>query len=203
VAVIAGGVLVAGAGSLARPPVAHCAPCDPDDLPAIDRGILDWHSGVARGASDVLVLGVAGGALLGAMEKVAPARARGDAIVLLQALTWTSAATEWIKVAVHRARPALYRSGAPDAATVPDNRQSFPSGHTAIAFAAATAYTTLALRQELPHARRNAILLFAGAVTVGTLRVAGGKHFPTDVAAGAALGAGVGWLTARLHPTIP
>ena len=200
VAAIAGGAVIAGGGAITRPPLAACAPCDPADLPAIDRGVIDWHSGFARGASDVLVLGVAGGALLGATRNLPAARARGDAVVLANALTWTAAATEWIKVAAHRARPALYRSGAPDAATSADNRKSFPSGHTAIAFAAATAYTTLAARQQLPHAQRNAVLLYSGAVIVGTLRVAGGKHFPTDVLTGAALGAAVGWLTARLHP---
>jgi len=203
VAVLAGGAAIAGAGAIARPPVAACAPCDPADLSAIDRGVIAWHSGFARGASDVLVLGVAGGAVLAATWKIPAARARGDAVVLASALTWTAAATEWIKVAVHRRRPALYRGGAPDAATVIDNRKSFPSGHTAIAFSAATAYTTMAVRQRLPHARRNALLLYGGAVLVGTLRVAGGKHFPTDVVAGAALGSAVGWLTARLHPVTP
>lgn len=203
VAAITGGALVAAGGTITRPPLSACAPCDPADLPAIDRGVLTWHSGFARGTSDVLVLGVAGGAMLSATWHLPADRARGDAVVLANALTWTAAATEWIKVAAHRARPALYRSGAPQAATSADNRKSFPSGHTAIAFSAATAYTTLALRQHLPHARRNAVLLYAGAVIVGSLRVAGGKHFPTDVLAGAALGTGVGWLTARLHPVLP
>ena len=198
VVAIAGGGVIAGAGPLAR-----CAPCNVDDLPGIDRGVIGWRSGTARTGSDILVLGVAGGAMLGAVWKISPARARGDAVVLANALSWTTAATEWIKVAVHRARPALYRSGASDAATHLDNRKSFPSGHTAVAFAAATAYATLAMRQHLPHARRTAVLLYAGATLVGTLRVAGGRHFPSDVLAGAALGAGVGWLTVRLHPTVP
>ena len=35
------------------------------------------------------------------------------------------------------------------------------------------------------------------------LRVSAGQHFPTDVAGGAALGTGIGWLTARVHPTGP
>src|SRR2546427_2994218 len=41
---------------------------------------------------------------------------------------------------------------------------------------------------------------YAGAVGVSALRVAAGKHFPTDVAAGAALGSGIGWLVATIHP---
>src|SRR5207245_1180702 len=49
----------------------------------------------------------------------------------------------------------------------------------------------------------NAILLYAGAVGVAALRVTGGKHFPTDVAGGAVLGSGIGWLTATVHARVP
>jgi membrane-associated phospholipid phosphatase len=47
------------------------------------------------------------------------------------------------------------------------------------------------------------VLLYAGALGVAALRVAAGKHFPTDVAGGAALGSSVGWLAATLHPSAP
>jgi PAP2 superfamily protein len=203
VASVAGGALLAGAGALARPPAATCAPCDRATLPGLDRGVLGQHSVAARTASTVVFFGVVGGAALASVARIEPARARGDAVVLAQALSWTSAATEWLKVGVHRARPALYKSGAAAAAADPDNRESFPSGHTSVAFAAATAYATLAARQHLPHARRNTALLYAGAVVVGSLRIAGGMHFPTDVLAGAALGSGIGWAVARLHPMTP
>src|SRR2546422_2189805 len=84
-----------------------------------------------------------------------------------------------------------------------ESQQSLPSGHASLAFAAATSYLVLARRQHLRHRRRNAILLYAGAVGVSALRVAAGKHFPTDVAAGAALGSGIGWLVATIHPRVP
>ncbi len=108
-----------------------------------------------------------------------------------------------LKVLVHRSRPVLYTAAAPAAESDPNNRRSFPSGHAALAFAAATSYTVLAGRERLPHRTRNAVLLYAGAVGISALRVAGGKHFPTDVAGGAALGAGIGWLVATIHATVP
>lgn len=67
---------------------------------------------------------------------------------------------------------------------------SFPSGHTAASFAAATAISTF-----YPNA---APLVFTLATLVGTSRVHLGHHFPSDVAAGAAIGVGTGTLTAWL-----
>ena len=61
----------------------------------------------------------------------------------------------------------------------------------------------MAGRERLPHRTRNAVLLYAASLGVAALRVSAGKHFPTDVAGGAALGAGIGWLTAKVHPTEP
>src|SRR5207249_5722685 len=78
-----------------------------------------------------------------------------------------------------------------------------PSGHASVAFAAATTYWVLARRERLPHRTRNTIFLYAGAAGVAALRVAAGKHFPTDVLAGAALGSAVGWLVPTIHPTQP
>jgi membrane-associated phospholipid phosphatase len=203
VAVTLGGGVVAGLSLVARPPHAPCAPCDSLDLPAFDRVGIRANSGPARTASHVLLVGIIGGAALASLSGTDRARTRGNIAVLADAASWTLAATELLKVGVHRSRPELYRADAPAAAGNADSRKSFPSGHTSLAFAAATAYATLALRQHLPHAKRNAVLLYAAATAVGALRVAGGKHFPTDVLAGAALGSGIGWATARFHPTIP
>src|SRR5438094_807374 len=61
---------------------------------------------------------------------------------------------------------------------------SFPSGHSAASFAAATALATF-----YPSA---APLSFTLATGVGLSRVYLGHHFPSDVAVGAATGAGIG-----------
>ena len=67
---------------------------------------------------------------------------------------------------------------------------SFPSGHTAASFAAATALSTF-----YPNA---APLVFTLATLVGASRVHLGHHFPSDVTAGAMIGIGTGTLTAWL-----
>jgi undecaprenyl-diphosphatase len=65
---------------------------------------------------------------------------------------------------------------------------SFPSGHTASSFAGATAIATF-----YPSAAPLAFTLAGG---VGLSRVYLGHHFPSDVAVGAAAGAGIGAIIA-------
>ena len=180
-----------------------CAPCDPSGLLGIDQSVIGRNSALARNSSTVLLLGVGGIASYLSAHDVSSPQARGNLAVLANSISWTAASTEWLKVLVRRERPVLYTSGAAAAATDPDNQRSFPSGHTSVAFALATSYLVLANREHLPHRTRNAMLLYGGATGVGVLRTQGGSHFPTDVLAGAALGAGIGWLVATIHPTLP
>jgi len=82
-----------------------------------------------------------------------------------------------------RARPAL----------IPVPRTtSFPSGHTASAFAFATAACG-----ELPALAPALVPL---AVAIGYSRVYTGVHYPSDVAAGAALGVACGVVALRMPP---
>ncbi|HMA43022.1 MAG TPA: phosphatase PAP2 family protein [Gemmatimonadales bacterium] len=180
-----------------------CAPCSPAGLPGIDRWVVGARSSVARNGGNVLLLGVGGMTAYLTTHGRPSSQAQGNLAVLANSVSWTVASTAWLKVLVHRKRPVLYTSGAAAVAAAPDNQRSFPSGHTSVAFSVATAYLVMAQREHLPHRDRHAILLYTGAAGIGALRVAGGSHFPTDVLGGAALGTGVGWLVAVLHPRTP
>jgi membrane-associated phospholipid phosphatase len=118
--------------------------------------------------------------------------------IALESIVTSAALVEFTKVAAHRPRPYAYRGGVHSGAGF----ESFPSGHVAASFAAAT--STVVLLQGLdrdPAAAWAAVAGFTAAAGVGVLRVVAGKHFPTDVAGGAAVGAAAGWLVPSLVRT--
>jgi undecaprenyl-diphosphatase len=98
-----------------------------------------------------------------------------------------SAVVAPLKDAVGRARPPEADPGLGSLVAIPDN-PSFPSGHAATAFAAATAIAILS-----PRARPYALGL---AAAVALSRVYLRVHFPLDIAAGALIGAALGALAA-------
>jgi undecaprenyl-diphosphatase len=96
-----------------------------------------------------------------------------------------TAITQLLKRGLTRARPDVSIAGFEPLAENPD-RFSFPSGHTAAAFAVAAAFAG-----EAGGLGPLALLL---AVGIGLSRVYLGAHYPLDVGAGAVLGvlAGIG-----------
>lgn len=79
------------------------------------------------------------------------------------------------------AMPALSSSGKA-------NSPSFPSGHTSVAFASATSLYLAFPKWYV------AVPAFTYAASVGYSRMYLGKHYPSDVLAGAVIGAGSAWL---------
>jgi undecaprenyl-diphosphatase len=110
-----------------------------------------------------------------------------NALSVAGAVALSALATEGLKYAVHRPRPYVTYPFIDHVSA--DSDPSFPSGHTSVAFAAATS-VTLAYHRWYVVAP-----VWTWAAVVAYSRLDLGMHYPTDVLAGAVLGAGSSWLS--------
>jgi len=91
------------------------------------------------------------------------------------------AASEAVKLASGRSRPDR-APGDPDDFSPFHGADSFPSGHTTVMFAFASALTTESTSRWVPW------VAYPAAAVVGAARIADDRHWLSDVVAGAALG---------------
>ena len=130
-------------------------------------------------------------ALLPVLEEAGP-RAAGTAwmaVSLLALVLGLLVTNITIKPLVERARPWLVLELTP--LVTENDPNSFPSGHTCAAFAAGLSWA-----RALPW-RWGRIAAVVLAVLMGLSRLYVGVHFPTDVAAGAVIGALCAWAAWR------
>jgi len=165
-----------------------CAPCDPADVPFFDRWAIHEPQPALSRASDATLIGLG---LVSWFDLAGSGRSSGASVVAsVESAVWANAITNLAKGAFGRRRPVMFTETATDAADVVNNQRSMPSGHTSMAFALATSYW-LSRRsvadEDKPWMRW---ALVAGAAGVGVLRVAAGKHHPSDVLLGAGVGVG-------------
>jgi len=183
--------------------------CDPDDVNAFDRGVIGNRSEAAAMTSDVLwAVTMAAPLTSGLIEQLAGDPADGwagfatDTLVLAESYALAMGIYGVLSFAVRRPRPYAYdKTRSPSTRTGTDAGLSFPSGHTAGAFVAATTWS-LTFSRRHPHSGwRYVVWLGAGAAaaTTGIMRASAGEHFWSDVIFGAALGATAGWLVPQLH----
>ncbi len=168
------------------------------NLRRLDRGLMRRVRGVDSPQLDSALVKITTAAnywrlwlaIAGLLALLGGRRGRAAAGRGLVALVIAAFATNGpAKLLTRRRRPAS--PGRPALIRMPRST-SFPSGHSAAAFAFATAATA-----ELPLL---APVLAPLALAVGYSRVHTGVHYPSDVAAGAAIGIGSAALARRLGP---
>lgn len=125
-----------------------------------------------------------------------------DAVILQEALMISGALSNYAKSFPIHSTPLTYdASVGMDEKRKPQNVSSFFSNHTSTAFTIATftAFTYQSRHPEsplVPWVWGTGLSMAAG---VGALRIMAGKHFPSDVLMGAAVGSLCGYFTPRLH----
>lgn len=110
---------------------------------------------------------------------------------------------QWSKALSNRYRPVTYFEELPmDEKDLPDNLNSFYSGHTTIT-STASFFMAKVICDFHPELGKKRYLIYAAAVIppalVGAMRIRALKHFPTDMVAGIATGALAGILIPHLH----
>jgi undecaprenyl-diphosphatase len=188
---------------------------DTNNLISIDRGVIDMIPSESAGSYSNLGLGFA--AVYAALDPVATSvREQSaqaglvDAIIYSETAALTLALTNIVKMAVRRPRPQAYFDAqahkddpTPYSNASTDSALSFFSGHASMTGAIGATATYLAFARSPSSPRPWVTLILATGLTsfVSVQRVRAGKHFPTDVLAGAFAGAGIGVVVPHLHRT--
>ncbi|MCB0630138.1 MAG: phosphatase PAP2 family protein [Saprospiraceae bacterium] len=120
----------------------------------------------------------------------------GETMLINQGLT------DMIKSIALRPRPYVFDENLPPSTILRSNdRASFLSGHTS-GSAAASFFFARVFTDYYPDSKLKPYvwgLAFAMPALTGYLRIRGGQHYPTDVVAGYALGASIGYFLPKLH----
>jgi len=191
------------ASAIARPAGALDFEAAPE-VPVFDRWAMAAYSKPLDTASETLTF--ASMALPAALILEAPREDWGSIGAMYAGSLFLSWGLKSLgKALVSRQRPYMYFGFAPSGeAESGESDQSFPSGHAALAFAGASFFSSMLSRYCDDPSRRIPLIAasFACAAGASILRVASGNHFPSDVAAGAAIGIlsglAVPWLCARI-----
>jgi undecaprenyl-diphosphatase len=177
-------------------------PCVASQLNAVDRAAVSWSWHPGGTAADVTL--AAGLSLSVAMLWLAPTDPvdRWNALGLAtESVLIAGLLTQTVKIAVSRPFPYMYGTPYPGQVTNPINYTSFWSGHTAVPMSAVVTALMLLNQMDAPLPYRLALAIGGTtlALAAGALQASAGNHFPTDVAAGAAAGAAVGFINPWLH----
>lgn len=175
---------------------------DASKIPGFDRLYTTSHSAALGTTADVLV-GVAALLPAAALPGMDRSQAFATGVMLAETLGFAYGADELLKSLVIRYRPYAYSDPPPSDIGSQDISSSFPSRHATLAFASAVFAGTV-FDSTHPGSPYRA-LVWGGSLGLATgisaLRIASGDHFLSDTIAGAALGAGIGFIVPYLHRT--
>jgi len=171
-----------------------CRWCDPTGIDRATRDALRWHdTELAKDLSNIGAYGVTPGftvglVLAGTLADPSTAAMIDDLGPILETAMIVRWVTRFIKLGTARQRPYAHYTGPIDE----DDNVSFVSGHSSSAFAVVVSGAMVARMRGYksePYLWIGGTLL---AATTGYLRIAGDRHYLTDVLSGAVLGTAAG-----------
>ena len=180
------------------------AAMDPSSLPAIDRAATRRWSPKADHASDIMVYTLMAAPLTLALTDQGSREPGTLGLIYLETMLLESGTVYLLKNVFERSRPFVYNDDPDiplDLKMSRTARRSFPSGHAANAFASMV-FTANVYGKLYPDSDARGWVwggCMAAATTTAYLRYAAGRHFVTDLLAGAVIGGLAGWLVPQWH----
>jgi membrane-associated phospholipid phosphatase len=173
-------------------------PCDPREVNSFDRAAIGNRNPTAATLSDATLAAVVLVPVTLDMLRVGSGQTwTEDVLVFGETLAINGALVTAAKFIVQRPLPRTY-AGDSTLLHNPDGYRSFYSGHTSFVFAGLSA-TAMTIRLRYGEKTWPWILTGLVGTSVAIERVADGRHFPTDVIAGAIMGTAVGIAVPHLH----
>ncbi|GAB4373851.1 MAG: hypothetical protein Kow009_09590 [Spirochaetales bacterium] len=123
-------------------------------------------------------------------------------VLYVEAVTLSYSVKNALKLSIPRYRPYMYYEDTPGSLiSEGDFKDSFPSGHTTMAFTGASLFTYLygCYHPDSPWRLPLSVGAYSVAVATAALRVGSGSHFVSDVLTGAIIGSLSGFLVPYLH----
>ena len=179
---------------------------DKYDVPGFDRSAISNWNPKADLASDIFLYGSVALPAIMMIDR----RARKDFLLVgfmyAEVAMLTLGVTELTKGLARRPRPYAYNDQVGlDQRMSRDARMSFFSGHTSIT--TALCFTSAKIFSDYSDNPTHEALVWTGAVILpaitGYLRYDAGKHFPSDIIAGYAIGGIIGYMVPWLHRRKP
>jgi len=171
------------------------------NLNHIDITAIDNWSPTSSLISDALLIGELAMPLVLLSQKNLENR-KTYSLLYLQSFAVTNFMSSLTKSLAKRKRPYVYNTNLSNARrTDREATNSFVSGHAANAFMASTFMMKIIYDEKIYSDYQIAIfpVLALGAGATSMLRYSAGRHFPTDIIAGAIVGAACGYIVPELH----
>lgn len=175
---------------------------DKNSINQFDRVATSYFSQKAKRASDVFFYGSLAMPSLFGFSKRMRKDAKSLALIYGETLFLTVGLTAITKKTVLRSRPFVYNPDVDINTKLEKNaRYSFFSGHASMV-SASSFFTAKVFNDYYPDSKWKPFVWGAAATIpaiTGYLRVRAGKHYPTDVITGYAVGAAFGILVPHIH----
>jgi membrane-associated phospholipid phosphatase len=180
------------------------AALDPESINWFDRSATrQWSPGAAK-ASDIMVATTTIAPLSLLLTDQGSREPWTMGVMYLETYALQGGLTYLVKNLFNRTRPYVYNDNPDIPLSVKmekTSRRSFYSGHTSSAFASMVFMASVFERLYPDSDARGWVWggCLTAAATTGYLRYQAGKHYPSDILVGAAMGAFVGYLVPTLH----